>query len=135
MFWLSGSKVGGLLRQIGRDERPVTHDTLDELPASKVLAHLRSVLVATGALPPRDERLVALDQWITSALQARTDLTERRILHGYAVWHHLRRLRRRLGQEHTTHLGAERTLPRHRSSELPRLAVRQRSHAGHVHPG
>ncbi|MFI5774729.1 site-specific integrase [Streptomyces sp. NPDC051658] len=106
MFWLSGSKVGGLLRQIGRDERPVTHDTLDELPASKVLAHLRSVLVATGALPPRDERLVALDQWITSALQARTDLTERRILHGYAVWHHLRRLRRRLGQEHTTHLQA-----------------------------
>ena len=104
MFWLSGSKVSTLLQQIGRDERPVTHETLDELPGSKVLAHLRSVMVATGALPPRDERLVALEGWVTAAVQARTDLTERRILHGYAVWHHLRRLRRRLGEEHATRL-------------------------------
>ncbi|MFD0526065.1 hypothetical protein ACFQ1I_00515 [Kitasatospora arboriphila] len=29
---------------------------------------------------------------------------ERRILHGYAVWHHLRRLRRRIGEQHTTQL-------------------------------
>ncbi|MEF9908144.1 site-specific integrase [Streptomyces sp. P9-A2] len=106
MFWLSGSKVSILLQQIGRDERPVTHETLDELPASKVLAHLRSVMVATGALPARDERLVALEGWITAAVHARADPTERRILHGYASWHHLRRLRRRLGNEHTTHLQA-----------------------------
>ncbi|MFD6226016.1 hypothetical protein ACFWFZ_03940 [Streptomyces sp. NPDC060232] len=104
MFWLSGSKVSTLLQQIGRDERPVTHETLDELPASRVLAHLRSVMVATGALPARDERLVALEGWITAAVQGRTDPAERRILHGYASWHHLRRLRRRLGKEHTTHL-------------------------------
>ncbi|MFJ2094646.1 hypothetical protein ACIOEW_36125 [Streptomyces sp. NPDC087901] len=104
MFWLSSSKVSILLQQIGRDERPVTHETLDELPASKVLAHLRSVMVATGALPPRDERFVALERWITATVQARTDLTERRILHAYAVWHHLRRLRRRLGEGHATRL-------------------------------
>ncbi|MER5935559.1 hypothetical protein [Streptomyces sp. NPDC002054] len=29
-----------------------------------------------------------------AAVQARTDPAERRILHGYAVWQHLRRLRR-----------------------------------------
>ena len=75
-------------------------------PATKALAHLRSVLVATGALPPRDERLVALERWLTAAVEGRTDTTERRILHGYAVWHHLRRLRRRLGEEHATHLQA-----------------------------
>ncbi|WP_406737344.1 hypothetical protein OG365_02975 [Streptomyces sp. NBC_00853] len=33
MFWPSGSKVSILLQQIGHDERPVTHGTLDELPA------------------------------------------------------------------------------------------------------
>ncbi|MEU6019639.1 hypothetical protein ABZ826_38525 [Streptomyces sp. NPDC047515] len=71
-----------MLQQIGRDERPVTHDTLDELPTSKVLVHLRSVLVATGTLPSRDERLVALEKWITTTVQARTDPAERRILHG-----------------------------------------------------
>ncbi|MFJ8015003.1 hypothetical protein [Streptomyces sp. NPDC096339] len=106
MFWLSGSKVSTLLRQIGRDERPVTHETLDELPAGKVLAHLHSGMVAIGALTARDERLIALESWITARVQARTDTTERRILHGYASWHHLRRLRRRLGKEHTTHLQA-----------------------------
>lgn len=69
-----------------------------------MLAHLCSVLVATGALPPRDERLFALENWITASVQARTDLAERRIPHGYAVWHHLRRFRRRLGKEHAIRL-------------------------------
>ncbi len=58
----------------------------------------------TGTLPPRDERLVALEKWITETVQAHTDPGERRILHGYAVWHHLRRLRRRIGDQHTTQL-------------------------------
>ncbi|MFI6376447.1 site-specific integrase [Streptomyces sp. NPDC050546] len=104
LAWISRSQVRDLLERIGRDEHPVTHDSLDDVPPGKVLAHLRSVLVATGVLPPRDERLVALEKWITTTVQARTDLAERRILHGYAVWHHLRRLRRRLGDQHTSQL-------------------------------
>ncbi|MFB7501705.1 hypothetical protein ACFC09_44875 [Streptomyces sp. NPDC056161] len=102
--WVSRSKARDLLERIGRDERPITHEVLDELPPGKVLAHLRSVLVATGALPPRDERLIALEKWISTTVQARIDLAERRVLHGYAVWHHMRRLRRRLGDDHTTRL-------------------------------
>lgn len=47
-----------------------------------MLAHLRSVLVATGALPPRDERLIALEKWITDTVKARADIAERRVLHG-----------------------------------------------------
>ncbi|WP_431981333.1 hypothetical protein [Streptomyces qinglanensis] len=43
-------------------------------------------------------------KWITETVQTRTDLAERRILHGYPVWHHMRRLRRRLGEDHTTRL-------------------------------
>ncbi|MFI6360577.1 hypothetical protein ACIBJF_50585 [Streptomyces sp. NPDC050743] len=104
LAWISRPKVQDLLERIGRDERRVNHDILDDLPSGKVLAHLRSVLVATGALTPRDERLVALEKWINETVQARTDLTARRILHGYAVWHHLRRLRRRIGDQHTTQL-------------------------------
>jgi hypothetical protein len=104
LAWLSRPKVRQLLERIGRDARPVTHEVLDELPGGKTLAHLRSVLVATGALPPRDERLLGLERWTTAAVQARTDLAERQILHGYAIWHHLRRLRHRLGDEHTSRL-------------------------------
>jgi hypothetical protein len=106
LVWLSGTKVSAVLEHISRDNRPLSHEVLDELPSGKLLAHLRSVLVATGALPARDERLVVLEAWIKTAVQNRTDPVERRILHGYAVWHHLRRLRRRVGDGHTTYLQA-----------------------------
>lgn len=104
LAWLARPKVRSLLEQIGQDTRPVTHELLDELPAGKTLAHLRCALVATDALPPRDERLVALESWIAQTVQARGDLAERQILHSYTVWHHLRRLRQRLGEQHTTRL-------------------------------
>jgi hypothetical protein len=57
-------------------------------------------------LPARDERLVKLERWITAALDAREDPSQRPILHGYAIWHHLRRLRQRLGAAHATYLQA-----------------------------
>lgn len=106
LAWIGRPRAHELLERIGCDERPLSHQVLDELPSGKVLDHLRSVLVASGALPQRDERLVNLERWITKTIQARTDPTERRILHGYAVWHHLRRLRRRLAAAHATHLQA-----------------------------
>ncbi len=104
--WLARPKVAGLLTALQRDRRPLNHQVLDELPASKTLAHLRSVLVATGALPVRDERLVDLERWIAATIQARSDPTERQILHSYGIWHHLRRLRQRLDGTHTTRLQA-----------------------------
>jgi len=109
LTWLSRRAVRTILAQISRDHRPLTHETLDELPAGKTLEHLRSVLVATGALPARDERLVKLERWIAKAIDAAVDPAERRVLHGYAVWHHLRRLRQRLarrGGTRATHLQA-----------------------------
>ena len=106
LAWMARPKVRALLTGLGGEDRRLTHEILDELPAGKTLAHLRSVLAATGALPARDERLVKLERWITAAISAREDPDERRILHGYAIWHHLRRLRQRLGEAHATHLQA-----------------------------
>jgi len=107
LTWLSRPAVRTILAQISRSQGPLIHETLDELPPGKTLDHLRSVLVATGALPARDERLTKLERWIASAINAAGDPAERRVLHGYAVWHHLRRLRQRLarrGGTHATHL-------------------------------
>ena len=106
LVWIARPKVRELLTRLRGEDRRLTHETLDQLPADKTLAHLRSVLVATGVLPARDERLVKLERWITAALDAREDPSQRPILHGYAIWHHLRRLRRRLGTLHATHLQA-----------------------------
>jgi hypothetical protein len=103
LTWLARPAVRAILAEISRDHRPLTYPTLDELPAGKTLDHLRSVLVA-GALPYRDERLAKLERWTAGAIEARADPADRRVLHGYAVWHHLRRLRRRLVGTHATHL-------------------------------
>jgi hypothetical protein len=93
--WLSMETTVSVLGALGRGERPLTHATLDELPQSKTLAHLRSVLVATGVLPDRDEHLVQLETWITKEIATRVDHEERQLLYRYAIWHVLRRLRQR----------------------------------------
>jgi hypothetical protein len=80
--WITSSKVRDLITAISGDPRPLTHQILDGLPAGKILAHLRASFVASGTLPPRDERLTELQAWITTTVNARKDAHERRVLHG-----------------------------------------------------
>jgi hypothetical protein len=100
--WLDSSATPAILRDIKTRSRPLTHETLDELPPGKPVEHLRSVLVATGTLPPRDEQMARLERWITITIAGRDDRGERELLHRYAVWHLLRRLRRRTSGAETT---------------------------------
>ena len=100
--WLRRPQVRALLAELAAGQRPLTHAVLDELPASKTLTHLRSVLVATGALPARDEHLAQLERWIGAAVAAHPDPGEKEVLHRYAAWHVLRRLRGRLRGMHAT---------------------------------
>jgi hypothetical protein len=74
----------------------ITHEALDALPPGRTLVHVRSMLVAAGALPARDERLTALERWVSQVIAGQADPGHRQALRGYAAWHHLRRLRGRL---------------------------------------
>lgn len=102
LSWLSRNTAISVLGELASGARPLSHAALDELPPSKTLAHLRSVLVATQALPARDEHLARLEAWTTQAVAARSDPDEKQLLHRYAVWHVLRRLRQRTRGTHTT---------------------------------
>lgn len=113
--WLKNSTVRTALAELATGQRPVSHAALDELPPSKPLEHLRSVLVATDALPARDEQLARIERWVTRILDERADPSEKELLHRYAVWHLLRRLRQRNRGTDTTY------------GQLD--AVRQRVHA------
>lgn len=93
--WLNKPGVRRTLQAVAA-RGAVTHEALDMLPPGRTLAYVRSMLVAAGAIPARDERLTALETWITQAIGRHPDPGHRRVLHGYAVWHHLRRLRGRL---------------------------------------
>jgi hypothetical protein len=103
LSWLDNNKDSTVLRQLAVGERPLAHAALDELPDSKPLRHLRAILVATGTLPPRDEQLARLETWISRAVSGRPGPAERRLLHQYAVWYVVRRLRGRLAGQHATY--------------------------------
>jgi len=93
--WLAKQPVATVLAGIAAGRRQLTHGELDGLDQTPVLAHLRSVLVATGTLPPRDEQMARLERFVSDTLATRTDPDQRQILHRYANWHLLRRLRSR----------------------------------------
>lgn len=99
--WLDRSTAPAILREL--TGQPLTHASLDALPAGKTVEHLRSVLVATGTLPSRDEQMTRLERWITDVVAGRDDPDQQQMLHRYAVWHVLRRLRGRLKGADTTH--------------------------------
>lgn len=89
------SSAATILGDLGSGARPLTHGFLDDLGPSKPVEHLRSVLVATGALPDRDEQLARLERWISDTVGTVTDPEHRNLVRHYAAWHLLRRLRTR----------------------------------------
>jgi len=93
--WLAKPPVAAALSQIAAGGRDLSHGELDGLEQTPVLAHLRSVLVATGTLPPRDEVMARLERFAAGVLDGRPDPEQRQVLRRYATWHLLRRLRGR----------------------------------------
>ncbi|ANZ14455.1 hypothetical protein O1L44_00500 [Streptomyces noursei] len=103
MRWLSKGVVSTVLSDLGSGRRPLTHEAMDELPEGKVVEHIRSVLVATGALPKRDEQMVRLERHVKDLVTSHVTAEGRKILHRYATWHLMRRLRRRSRGKDITH--------------------------------
>lgn len=103
LVWLNKRGSSEILAELAAGRRPLTHAALDELPDTKPLRHLRSILVSIGALPARDEHLARLEQWISSTVAGRSDAEQRQLLNRYAVWHVLRRLRNRVHGGHATY--------------------------------
>ena len=89
--WLAKPAVAAVLSGIAAGGRDLSHGELDRLEQTPVLAHLRSVLVATGTLPARDEQMARLERFTADVLGGRTDPEQRQALRRYATWHLLRR--------------------------------------------
>lgn len=90
--WLARPHVRATLGDLGTGRLRAEHAALDALPPSKRVEHLRAMLVAVGVLPVRDEHLARLERWITDTIGGHP---QGQLLHRYAVWHLLRRLRAR----------------------------------------
>jgi hypothetical protein len=81
--WLKKPGVRSTLQAVAA-RGAVTHEALEALPPGRTLVHLRSMLIAGGAIPARDERLTALEAWISQAIAGQADPGHRQALHGYA---------------------------------------------------
>jgi hypothetical protein len=101
--WLDKSPTPAILQTSLDTGAGLTHAALDALPAAKPVVHLRSVLVAIGTLPQSHEQMAQLERWITTVITGRSDPGQDHLLHHYAVWHLLGRLRRRITGADTTH--------------------------------
>ncbi|HET7486475.1 MAG TPA: hypothetical protein VFJ85_01005 [Acidimicrobiales bacterium] len=93
--WLSKPECAELLAALARGEVAVTHEALDERPATKALDHFRAVLVAAGVLPERDEQTARLEAWVVDQLGAMAIDEDRKVVEAFARWWVLQRYRMR----------------------------------------
>jgi hypothetical protein len=92
--WLRTGAGAAILADLAAGRLAATHEALDNHPRPQAASHLRHMLTAGGVLPPRDEELARAEQWLT-ALLASIDLpAHRRLVHAFATWQVMRRLRR-----------------------------------------
>lgn len=102
MNWLRKGAAAPILAAIARGDIALSHEALDAHPERRPADYLRAMLVAHGALPPRDEPLARLERTAVDLIaQVPTD-EDRRTLTAYATWRILHRARRRAQHRPTT---------------------------------
>lgn len=70
----------------------ITHEALDELPASGTRDYVRGLLVEHGALPRRDELLARFTAWSDQSLDRLPAGEHRDVVRRFIRWHLLRRM-------------------------------------------
>jgi len=92
ILWLRNPGVGDLLHQLATGTLPLAHHSFRNHPHPLMAIHLRDLLVTCGILPPIDRHTAAFEDWLAAHLP-RYPPEAQQLLHGFATWHHLRRIR------------------------------------------
>ncbi|MGE5291118.1 MAG: hypothetical protein ACM3ML_28755 [Micromonosporaceae bacterium] len=96
--WLRNGAGAAVLAEIAAGRLALTHEALDAHPRPQAADYLRHVLVANGALPPRDEAVARTERWATDIIATIARPEDRRLAKAYTTWRVLRRLRRGAAQ-------------------------------------
>jgi integrase len=108
--WLHGNppNVGAaanLLRGLGTGEIALTHDAFHRLQPWRAAAHLRDLLMRCGLLPKVDKQLCLFERWLVEHLDGIAESERQQIVHRFATWHILPRLRSRAERKAITPAG------------------------------
>ncbi|WP_327092512.1 hypothetical protein OIE66_18280 [Nonomuraea sp. NBC_01738] len=95
IHWIRQSPSAKILTHLVAENRPITHDLLDELPPTRNLHYIRQALVQTGVLPQRDEDLERLPAWLEHHL-ADKPIEHANLVRPFLHWSLLRRARSRV---------------------------------------
>ncbi len=91
--WLQKTSCSQLLGHLAASGEPISHATLDALPAGHDESYVRALLVRTNVLPPRQESLDRITPWLDRLLAERST-RHAQLLRPYVQWELLRRARR-----------------------------------------
>jgi hypothetical protein len=91
--WLRKGAGASLLADVTAGRLAISHGALDTHPHQRAADYLRHMLVAGGALPPRDEALARAERWLAELLATIEPTADRRLVQAYATWQVMRRLR------------------------------------------
>ncbi|MFJ1700285.1 hypothetical protein ACIOHC_35380 [Streptomyces sp. NPDC088252] len=92
--WLRRSPAARLLGRLVLDPGALNHESLDTLPQRAATAYVRGLLVTAGILPPRDENLALLTNWVARTV-AELPARHAHLIRPFAEWHIIRDTRRR----------------------------------------
>jgi hypothetical protein len=109
LTWLNQDHVTALLTGLAATPA-ITHDALDELPATGTREYVRALLAAHGALPAREELITRYDNWATIALTRVSSGDHREVLRRFIRWHHQRRVQAMKPVPYGTFLSAKQTV-------------------------
>jgi predicted Zn-ribbon and HTH transcriptional regulator len=92
-----------VLADMAANKLALSHEALDAHPRRAAAEYLRQVLVANGALPGRNEHVARLERWVRDRVTGIERPEHRRMVHTYATWVVLRRLRHRADAGEVVH--------------------------------
>lgn len=90
--WLRGASAE-LLHALAVGDIALTREGLHTWPSAPAVQHLRHLLIACGVLPAVDPHLTDFERWLHQRLTALAGHPHEQLLHRFAVWHQLPRLR------------------------------------------
>jgi integrase len=93
--WLRSGAGAAILADLSSGALALTHEALDADPRRGGAEYVRQMLVANGALSPRNEVLARLERWVQAKLKELGRPEDRRVVQTYATWSVMARLRRR----------------------------------------
>ncbi|WP_426988556.1 hypothetical protein [Pseudarthrobacter sp. Y6] len=91
--WLQSTQPRMMLRDIAAGRLALTHEAFQQLPSWRSADYLRDLLMQSGVLPLKDRQLLLFERWLAAHLEAVADPEHAGLLHRFATWHQLRKLR------------------------------------------